>query len=54
MTIILVFLLIASDIFFLMAVKDAVENERKFKKILEDFKKAKDVDEFYRDIERYL
>lgn len=54
MTIILVFLLIVSDIFFLMAVKDAVENERKFKKILEDFKKAKDVDEFYHDIEGYL
>ena len=54
MTFILAVLLLATIYLFSFAIHDAVETEKKFQKVLQDFKDAKTVDEFYQKIKKYL
>lgn len=54
MAIILAGLLLVAIYLFSLAIHDAVKVEKKFQKILQDFKNAETVDEFYQKIKDYL
>ena len=54
MTIILAILLLVTIYLFSLAIHDAIENEKKFQKVLQDFKESKTVDEFYQRIKKFL
>ena len=54
MTLVLAVSLLVALYLFSLAIHDAVKAEKKFQKILQDFKNAKTVDEFYQKIKDYL
>lgn len=54
MTLILAVSLLIAIYLFSLAIYDAVKAEKKFQKILQDFKESKTVDEFYQRIKEYL
>lgn len=54
MTLILAALLLVTIYLFSLAIHDTVETEKKFQKVLQDFKESKTVDEFYQRIKKFL
>ena len=54
MTLILAILLLVTIYLFSLAIHDAVETEKKFQKVLQDYKESKTVDEFYQKIKKFL
>ena len=54
MTLILAVSLLIAIYLFSLAIHDAVKAEKKFQKILQDFKESKTVDEFYQRIKKFL
>ena len=54
MTLILAILLLITIYLFSLAIHDAVETEKKFQKVLQDFRESKTVDKFYQRIKKFL
>ena len=54
MTLILAILLLVTIYLLSFAIHHPVETEKKFQKVLQDFKESKTVDEFYQKIKKFL